>query len=145
MDLETTWWIIIHKPGPRYQVDRTDLHPYTWPAGDEPGDDQLNAARTLVGFPPNDDWVDDDSGWQLLLTKGRPHPTLMARATVGTFSDLGQADSAAVAAHAETRRQGYADRRAKFAKAALAELDDATLSTVLADPDIAKRTGKGKP
>jgi|SRR5881394_2073414 len=121
------WWIIIHAPNGTA---------YTWPAGDNPGDDELNAARTLVGFPANDDWVDDDSGWQIMLTGGEPHQTLMDRAIVG---DLRKADPAAVAAHAETRRQGYIVRRSAAVKAALLALDDAALAALLADPAVADR------
>jgi hypothetical protein len=134
----TEWWIIIHAP---------EGGVYAWPAGGDPGDAELNAARTLVGFPPNDDWIDDDSGWQLMLTNGEPHHTLMERAIVGTLADLNKVDPTAVAEHSETRRRGYVTRRAAAVLTALAALDDETLTVVLADANAAAsaRTGGVKP
>jgi hypothetical protein len=119
------WWLIIrNQAGEIFAWE-------VWPDGELPDDQLINAARVAVGFPADDAWSMDGTGWDIQLTLDRPHKTLMDRATVGTVETLGKADPAAVQAHADARAE--ATRRAHIdeLRARLAGMDDDTLSAVL--------------
>jgi hypothetical protein len=80
MDEINNEWLIIHTPTGSWVWDLGT------PTPDERGD-LTNRARVMAGFPANNDWVGSDDA-AVMLTYGRPHDSLMARATVGTVADL---------------------------------------------------------
>jgi hypothetical protein len=135
------WWLIIHAPG----------GPWCWPlGGDQSERDRLVAAgRVLAGFPADEAWVDDDSKLAVMVSLGEPHPTLIARATVGTLADLRKVDQALVDAHQAGRAQWSHTRQVEALALMLATMDSDTLATALADPAIAAKVaavsaGEGK-
>jgi hypothetical protein len=126
------WWLIIRTPDGIYCWP-------VWGEHDAPDETLINAARVAVGFPAHDDWIDDGSGHSVSLTLGDLHPTLMARATVGTVADLNEVDAQLVAAHVQARAASMVQARKAAAQRVLADLDDATLKAVVTDPATAAR------
>lgn len=124
-------WLIVHTPD----------GPLCWNLG-SPTDDELepliNAARLAAGVPANEDWIQDGSGFAVMLTRGAPHDTLLARATIGAVAELRAADRAAVEEHAAGRRAAAHERSVAAATNALAGLPPEVLAAVLAHPDLAE-------
>lgn len=119
------WWLIIEAPGDNIYAWEV------WPNGEPPDETIINAARVAVGFPADDRWVTDGSGWDVQLTLDRPHDKLMARATAGALDDLRKIDPAAVQEHADARAEAARVVDTTDLRARLAELDEATLAEVL--------------
>jgi hypothetical protein len=91
------WWLIIKTP--------QAVHCWNIGNPDDLGrDDLLDRARVASGFPASDDWISNGSGYDLQITYGEPHPSLLERATVGTVADLSKVDAELVAQHADARR-----------------------------------------
>ena len=113
-----------------------------WDLG-EPDDDEratlVEAARVLMDFPAHDEWVLTQTPFDVQLTEGEPHPTLLERATVGTVDELRTADPAAVEEHAAARRAAARERDVEAMKTALAAMSPEVLAAVLAHPDVATR------
>jgi hypothetical protein len=108
-----TWWLVIHAPDGRVYVHDTG-------SDQAVTDDVVNTVRVAAGFPADDEWISDGSGWDLKATPGEPHPKLMARATV---LDLSAVDPAEVSDHGRRRQAGYRAARVAAAKAMLDSLD----------------------
>lgn len=109
------WWLIIRTPD--------GVH--AWPVWEEHGESDetlINAARVSAGFPAHDQWGND--GFDIQLTLGDPHPTLLERATVGTVEDLRQVAAVAVTAHADARAAAIRQTQIDAARTAYALLDD---------------------
>jgi len=118
-------WLIIRTPG---GVQCWDLgHPT-----DVERELLVNAARVAVDFPAHDEWAHDGSPWDVQVTFGQPHPSLLARATVGSVADLAAADPAAIATHQAQRVVAASQDRIGAARAVLAALDPAERAQVLA-------------
>lgn len=127
------WWLIIRTP--------EGAHAWpVWGEDDQPDEALINAARVATGFPAHDQWT-EGSGYDVQLTLGDPHPTLLEQAAVGTRDDLSNVDVRLVTAHADARATAARQSIVDGAKAALVDLDDETLKAVLADPALAKRAG----
>lgn len=123
-------WALIRTPG--------GVH--VWDLGD--GDDAqrtdlINRARVTAGFPADDAWV--GSGYDLSLSSGAPHPSLLDRATVGTVEDLSKVDARLVDQHVAARLQAHHATAVAGAKRAILALDEARLEQVLDDPEVAAR------
>lgn len=132
------WWLIIHTPD----------GPWCWAIGD-PGDDErerlVAAGRVLAGFPADETWADDDSPWNVQLTLGQPHHTLIARAHeahdaagVGTVTNLRAVKAELVDAHQAAREEWHKARYVDAVALALAGLDEESLAAVLAHPALAQ-------
>jgi len=76
------WHLIIRTPDGQVHVWPV------WTEDEEPDESLIHAARTAVGFPASDDWILDQSGWDLQLSLDEPHPMLMRGAVVGAFDEL---------------------------------------------------------
>lgn len=130
-ELDEDRWLIVHTPD----------GPLCWNLG-SPTDDELepliNAARLAAGVPANEDWIQDGSGFAVMLTRGEPHDTLLARATVSPVAELRAADRAAVEEHAAGRQAAAHERHVAATKNTLAALPPEVLAAVLAHPDLAE-------
>lgn len=123
------WWLIVRRAGA--------VH--CWPVGDTSDDarlqDLIARARILLGFPAGDDWIGDETRANTIqLTRGEPHPRLMAAATVHRLSDLDRVTPEAVTAYlAECDQAGQAARLADAQRTvdALPDADKAALRTRL--------------
>lgn len=115
---ELNWWLIVQTPA----------GVWAWDCGEDYEaaiDMELhNAARVIGGFVEHDDprrWIDE--GYDIQLSRGTPHPTLLRRATVGTAADLAAVDRDAVGRHAAGRAEFYRGQRLAAAVDALGALD----------------------
>ena len=135
VDVPDDWWLIIYYAGLFW----------VWNLGtpdDANRDELIHRGRVAAGVPPDNDWV--DSGNSISLSPGRPHDSLMARATLGTVADLARLDDAVVAEYEDTLAEVYRQIQMEAVQAALATLDPTTLAAVLARPEIvAKLTAAG--
>lgn len=126
------WWLVI----------TTRAGVYAWPVwedGEHPDERLINAARVLTGFPADDSsWV-VDRGYDLQLTPGTPHHTLLARATVGTVDDLRAVHDAKVDEHVAARVDAHQAVLVASAKDALAALPPELLALVVTHPDLVEQ------
>jgi hypothetical protein len=132
------WWLIIGTPD----------GPHCWPVGDDPAELEhlVAAGRVLAGFPASEAWVDDGTAWDVQLTAGEPHDTLLVSAgdRVGTLEDLRKVDSGLVVAHQAARAEWLRARNVETVKLMLVALDADTLAAVLADPAVATRVRRAR-
>lgn len=129
-----TLWLIAHTPhGVR-----------CWDLGvDELPDDVdalVAAAGLTVGLPADGPWVDTAGEWDLSLTVGQPHQTLLERATVADAAALRTVDPTRLAAYRQAQAHAIRATKVDAARAALAALDVADVADVLADLDPAVLT-----
>ncbi len=114
------WWLIARSPG---QV-------FCWPAwldGSPPDETLINTARVAAGFPADEKWPD---GFDLQLTLGEPHPSILGAAAP---ADLAKVDPAAVAAHAAARAKAAQTQLLAAAQAAYDLLDAVDRAKVVAE------------
>jgi len=118
------WWLIVNTP----------QGTYAWPVWEdgEPADEKLlNAARVVTGFPADNSWVNDGSGYDIQMTLDTPHPSLLSKATVGTVEDLRAVSARVVDAHANERATAARAAAVEDARAVLASLDPEVLAAAL--------------
>ncbi len=106
------------------------------PADNDARYDLVARARVASGYPVDLDWFSDPSLAQITVSPGRPHQTLLDRATVGTLAELAAVDSAEVAQLFEHLAGQDRQRQVDAALALLGQLDPAALAAVLAHPDV---------
>lgn len=126
MDENDDEWLIIKTPD-GYR---------SWNLG-TPGRDEADLiarARVVAGLPAHNRWVTDGSDWDVSVTWGTPHPSVMG--TVGTLDELAE-----VHADKVTEYQADIDEAARAADVAataayLAGLDPLLLAAVMAHPHV---------
>lgn len=99
-------WLIIRTPG--------GVH--CWPLADTADQEpEILAARAAVQFPADDAWPDAQI-WDLQVAIGRPHPRLLAGATVHEPGELSKSGTDEYAARLAEARQAarLAEARARW-------------------------------
>lgn len=117
------WWLIVNTP--------SGVH--CWPVGGLDHTAAVLAAKSILGVPPGPDPMVDASPWDVQLTCGEPHPTLLAQATIRETTELHSVDPAALAAYAAAEAAAHSGGYEQAVREALAALDDARRSAVLAE------------
>lgn len=92
------WWLIVHTPTGPHVLQLGELD-------DAAKDTAIARAKVLTGFPPED--LPADARWNIALTVGVPHPTLLTIARSQTVAELARVPDADV----QTYRQQCADGR----------------------------------
>lgn len=122
------WWLIVQTP--------SGLH--LWNLGrpaDEQRDDLILRARTHIGFPAGDALLPGAGNWDLALSPGEPHGTLLHRATVHDLADLARVPDADVQAYRCDCEQAARTASLDAARAAIAQLDSAQRDALRAELD----------
>lgn len=113
------WWLIVKR----------DNAIHCWHLGDSDPQrtaDAIERARTLLGFPPGDGWVDAaERRNSVQLTPGEPHPSVMATATVHQMSDLDRVTAEQLTAYRAAVLAATSGARMQTARDAVARLTDA--------------------
>lgn len=118
-ELAGNWWLIIGTPD--------GIH--CWPLGDSDPTRSILAAKVLLGVPPGAGPMLDDTAWDVQTSPGRPHDTLLARATIHDLAELARVD---VTAYRAAEADACRGEQVQAARDLLDSLDDQTIAAVLA-------------
>lgn len=112
------WWLIIGTPD--------GIH--CWPLGTRDPAPSIIAAKALLGVPAGAWPMLDGSAWDVQVAPGRPHDTLMTRATLHDLGDLAQVD---VAAYQAAEAAAHRDDQIRAAKQVIDSMEPTTKAALL--------------
>lgn len=116
---------------------------HCWPLGDRDPALHVLAAKALLGVPPGAGPMLDGSAWDVQVAPGRPHDTLLGRATLHDLADLAQVDVAEYRAAEDAEHKA---ERVRSAKRAVDALDPTAREQLLAEytrsPDAVSPKGR---